>query len=268
VGAGCSERQNFSRVVQVFHQALVQWGAPAEVVRDHAQVFVALSPCLEQLDIHWSPIERGHPGQNLAEGGFAVQRRMLDADVVGGTAYDDVYRQHAQFVHDDQLWGHWAHQRTDGQGRVDSLSPEVILGQPQGRAVDPVRLRRVFRLRQLTRQVRESGQSRLHNFGFDVDRALWAQTVEVLIDDDAMHIEQAEQLLVLYPCLYDATQRRIITVDAQGRQPYRQLPVLQLALFTLELLRVVWEMPPYRRSPWSRQLPQAQQGSLFEQFAR
>ena len=26
VGAGCSERQNFSRVVQVFHQSLVQWG--------------------------------------------------------------------------------------------------------------------------------------------------------------------------------------------------------------------------------------------------
>jgi transposase len=268
VGAGCSERQNFSRVVQVFHQALAQWGAPQEVVSDHAQVFVALSPCLEQLDIHWSPIERGHPWQNLAEGGFAVQRRMLDAYVVGCTAHDDVYRQHAQFVHDYQFGGHWAHKRIDGQGRVYYQSPEVILGQTKGRAVDPVRLRRVFRLRQLTRQVRAYGQIRLHNFGLYVDRALWAQTVEVLIYDDALQIEHAEQLLVLYPCLYDATQRRIITVDAQGRQQYRHLPVLQLALFTLELLRVVWEMPPYRRSPWSRQLLQAQQGSLFEHFAR
>jgi hypothetical protein len=131
-----------------------------------------------------------------------------------------------------------------------------------------VRLRRVFRLRQLTRQVRKYGQIRLHNFGLYVDRALWAQTVEVLIYDDALQIEPAEPLLVLYPCLYDATQRRIITVDAQGRQQYRHWPVLQLALLTLELLRVVWEMPPYRRSPWSRQLLQAQQGSLFEHFAR
>jgi hypothetical protein len=179
-----------------------------------------------------------------------------------------VSRQHAQFVHAYQLWGHGAHTRSDAQGRVYYLSPEVILGQTKGRAVDPVRLRRVFRLRQLTRQVRASGQMRLHNFGLDVDRALWAQTVEVLIDDDALPIEPAEQLLVLYPCLYDATQRRIITVDAQGRPPYRHLPVLPLALVTRELLRVVWEMPPYRRSPWSRQLPQAQQGSLFEHFAR
>ena len=268
VGAGCSERQNFSRVVQVFHQALTPWGAPQDVVSDHAQVFAALSPCLEPLDIHWSPLERGHPWQHLAEGGFAVQRRMLDAYVVGCTAHADVYRQHAPFVHDDQFWGHWAHTRPDAQGRVDALSPEVILGQTQGRAVDPVRLRRVFRLRQLTRQVREYGQIRLHNCGLYVDRALWAQTVEVLIDDDAGHIEQAEPLLGLYPCFYEATRRRITTVDAQGRQQYRHLPVLPLALLTLELLRVVWEMPPYRRSPWSRQLLQPQQGRLFEHFAR
>ena len=57
-------------------------------------------------------------------------------------------------------------------------------------------------------------------------------------------------------------------VDAQGRQQYRHFPVLQLALFTLELLRVVWKMPPYRRLPSSRRLLQAQQGSLFERFAR
>jgi len=268
VGAGCVERQNLSQVVQVSHQAMVQWGAPEEVVSDHGQVFVALSPCLDQLDIRWSPITRGHPWQNLAEGGFAVQRRMLDAYVIGCTAHTDVYRQHAQFVQDYQFWGHWAHKRTDNQGRIYYLSPEVILGQTKGRTVDPVRLRRVFRLRQLTRQVREYGHIRLHNFGLYVDRALWAQTIEVLIYDDAIRIEQAEQLLVLYPCLYDPTQRRILTVDAQGRRQYHHFPVLQLALFTLELLQVVWQMPSYRRSPWSRRLLQAQQGSLFEHFAR
>src|SRR5690242_959328 len=30
VGAGCCERQNFSRIVQVFRQALTQWGAPEQ----------------------------------------------------------------------------------------------------------------------------------------------------------------------------------------------------------------------------------------------
>jgi transposase InsO family protein len=268
VGAGCCERQNLSRVVQVMHQALVQWGAPEEIVSDHAQVFVALSPCLDQLAIRWAPIERGHPWQNLAEGGFGVQRRMLDAYVVGCTERGHVYRQHAQFVQDYQFWGHWAHKRTAAQGRIYYLSPEVILGQTTGRAVDPVRLRRVLRLRQLTRQIRPYGQIRLHNCGLYVDRALWAQTVEVLIYDDALRVEQAEQLIVLYPCLYDPTQRRIMAIDAYGRQQYCHFPMVQLALFTLELLRVVWKLPSYRRSPWSHRLLQAQQGSLFEHFAR
>jgi hypothetical protein len=197
VGAGCSDRQNLSRVVHVLHGALVQWGAPEEVVSDHAQVFVALSPCLDQLDICWSPIARGHPWQNLAEGGFAVQRRMLDAYVVGCTAREHVYRRHAQFVQDYQFWGQWAHKQTEAQGRIYYGSPAVILGQTRGRAVDAVRLRRVFRLRQLTRQVRQYGQIRLHNFGLYVDRALWAHTVEVLIYDDALRVEQAEHLIVL-----------------------------------------------------------------------
>jgi hypothetical protein len=90
VGAACVERHNLSRVVQVVHQAIVQWGAPEAIVSDHAQVFVALSPCLDQLAIRWSPLERGHPWQHLAEGGFAVQRRMLDAYVVGCTAREHV----------------------------------------------------------------------------------------------------------------------------------------------------------------------------------
>jgi transposase InsO family protein len=123
VGAGCVERQNLSRVVQVVHQAIIQWGAPEEIVSDHAQVFVALSPCLDQLDIRWAPIERGHPWQNLAEGGFAVQRRMLDAYVVGCTKREHVYQQHAQFVQDYQFWGHWAHKRTDAQGWISTICP-------------------------------------------------------------------------------------------------------------------------------------------------
>jgi hypothetical protein len=45
------------------------------------------------------------------------------------------------------------------------VSPEVILANARGREIEPARLRRVFRLRQLTRQVRQHGQIRLHNFG-------------------------------------------------------------------------------------------------------
>jgi transposase InsO family protein len=41
VGAGCFDRQTFSQVVQVFRQAIEQWGAPEAVVSDHGAVFVA-----------------------------------------------------------------------------------------------------------------------------------------------------------------------------------------------------------------------------------
>jgi transposase InsO family protein len=118
VGAGCFERQHLSRLLQVFRQALTRWGAPRAVVSDHAAVCTALAPGLRQLGIQWSPITRGHPWQNLAEGGFSIQRWMLDAYVVGCTERERIYHQHAPFVHDDQFWGHWAHQRQDTQGRV------------------------------------------------------------------------------------------------------------------------------------------------------
>jgi transposase InsO family protein len=247
VGAGCCERQNFSRILHVFRHALTQWGAPEAVVSDHGAVFVALAPCLRQLDIEWSPTTKGHPWQNRAESGFAIQRRMLDAYVVGCTEREQVYQRHAQFVRDYQFWGHWAHKRRDVQGRVYYLSPEVILGQAQGRALDPLRLRRALRLRHLTRTVRQYGQIRLHNFGLYVEQGLWGHTVEVWIYDDVVRIEQGEHVVVSYPCRYDPRQRRIIDVQAHGRQQYCHIPVMQLVLWTLALARTVWRMPRYRR---------------------
>jgi hypothetical protein len=114
-----------------------------------------------------------------------------------------------QFVRDYQFWGHWAHTRQDDQGRLYDVSPEVMLGNAKGRLVEASHLRRIFRLRQLTRQVRQYGQIRLHNFGIYVDQSLWGQTLDVLIYDEALRIEQAEHLLVSYPCIYDTRARRI-----------------------------------------------------------
>ncbi len=136
-----------------------------------------------------------------------------------------------------------------------------------GRRGEPARLRRGFRLRQQTRQVRQQGQIRLHNFGLYIDHALWGETVEVLMYDDAVRIEQAEHLLVSYPCVYDAKQRRLTAVDGTGRQQYRDVPVVQRMLWTLELVRTVWRMPRYRRAPWRQEVLHAPQVSLFEYFA-
>ena len=116
--------------------------------------------------------------------------------------------------------------------------------------------------------MRQYGQIRLHNFGLYIDRGLWGQTVEVLIYDEAVRIEQAEHLLVSYPCVYDTVQRRITTIDPQGRQQYRQFQGLQFALLSVELMRSVWRMPPYQRSRWLRGRLHTLQGSLFEDFAQ
>ena len=139
---------------------------------------------------------------------------MLDAYVVGCTERAHVYRQHAQFVQEYPFWGHWAHKRQDAQGRVYYLSPEVILGRATGRALDPIRLRRAFRLRQLTRTVRQYGQIRLHNCGLYVEPGWWGQRVAVWVDDDRLRIEQAEPMVVSYPCVDDPRQRRITESDA------------------------------------------------------
>jgi hypothetical protein len=187
--------------------------------------------------------------------------------VVGCTARERVYHQHAQVVRDYQFWGHWAHKRRDTEGRVYDLSPEVVLGQAAGQAIDPTHLRRVFRLRPLTRTVRRHGQIRLHNFGLYVERDLWGHTVEVAVYDDMVRIEQAAPQVVSYPCVYDTRQRRITAVDATGRQPYLEVPVVQLVLFTRALVRTVWCMPHYRRRQESRHALSAPQVSLLPPFA-
>jgi hypothetical protein len=187
---------------------------------------------------------------------------MLDAYVVGCTERERVYHQHAPLVQDDQFWGHWAHTRQDTQGRVYDLSPAVMLGQATGQVIDPVHLRRVFRLRQLTRTVRQHGQIRLHTFGLYVERDLWGHTVEVVVSDEMVRIEQAAQPVVSYPCVYDTGQRQIPAVEASGRQQYLEVPVIQLVLFTLALVRTVWCMPRYRRTHEARQALSAPQMSL------
>ena len=58
---------------------------------------------------------------------------MLDAYVLDSPEREQVYRRHAQFVQDYQFWGHWAHKRTDPQGHIYYLSPEVILANVKGR---------------------------------------------------------------------------------------------------------------------------------------
>ena len=188
---------------------------------------------------------------------------MLDASVVGCTEREHGSRQHAQFVQADQFWGHWAQKRQDAQGRVSSLSPEVILGQATGRALDPLRLRRALRLRQLTRTVRQYGQMRLHNFARYVDHGLGGQPVEVLVYNDMVRIEQSAQLVVSYPCVYDPRQQRITEVDASGRQQYSQVPVMQLVLLALVLGRTVWRMPLSRRTTASQPALPALQISLW-----
>jgi hypothetical protein len=91
----------------------------------------------------------------------------------------------------------------------------------------------------------QPGYIRLHHFGLAVDPGLWGHTVEVLIDDEAVRIERADHLLVSYPCVYDPRQRRMTAVDAPGRQPDHQAPMVQFMLFTLALVRSVWRMPLY-----------------------
>jgi hypothetical protein len=141
-----------------------------------------------------------------------------------------------------------------------------MLGNAKGRVVEASRLRRVFRLRQLTRRVRQHGQIRLHNFGIYVNRSLWGQLIELLIYDEALRIEQADQLLVSYPCVYDTMQRRITAVAEQGRQQYRSFQLIQLMLLTLEVMRSVWRMPPHHWLQRPRRVLQGRQHSDVDGF--
>jgi len=68
-------------------------------------------------------------------------------------------------------------------------------------------------------------------------RACGGHTVEVWVYDDGVRIEQGEQTVASYPCVYDPRQRRLTAVDARGRQQYGHLPIVQLVLWALALGR-------------------------------
>ena len=171
-------------------------------------------------------------------------------------------RQHPPFVHGDQFGGHGAHKRADAQGRMDDLAPEVSLGTTRGRGLEPARLRRVCRLRHVTRTVRRQGQIRPYNVGIDVDRELWGHPVKALIYDDRPRVERAEHVLVTSPGSYDTRPRRITEGEASGRHQYHRVRVIQLVLFALGVARTGWRMPCYRRAQGPRQAVQARQMSL------
>jgi hypothetical protein len=91
--------------------------------------------------------------------------------------------------------------------------------------------------------------------------------VEVWVYDDVVRIEQGEQIVVSYPCVYAPRQRRITDIDPRGRQQYCNVPIMQLVLFTLALVRTVWRMPRYRRIAAPRRVLLAPQISLWQCFA-
>ena len=82
-----------------------------------------------------------------------------------------------------------------------------------------------------------------------------------------VRIEQAEQVVVSYPCVYEPRQRRITELDASGRQQYVEVPVIQLVFFALALMRTVWRMPLYHRRHAPRQARAELQMCLWAEFA-
>jgi hypothetical protein len=90
--------------------------------------------------------------------------------------------------------------------------------------------------------------------------------IEVLIDDDRLRRERAEDVLVTYPCGYDTRKRRITGLDDAQRHQYHQVQVIQWMLCAWEIARTVWRMPFYRRAQGQRRALQARQMRLPSHF--
>ena len=268
VGAGCFDRQNLSGWSSL-PPGYRPVGCAEAVVSDHVAVFLALAALPRSTRHSVGTHSKGHPWQNLAEGGFSIQRRMLDAYVVGCPDRETVYRQHAQFVQRLPVLGALGAQ-TPGcpgtavlrvaRGHTRECQGRDDRGQPPSAHLPPPPTH--------TPGAPAWSDSAAQLWASMWIRSLWGQTLDVLIYDEALRIEQAEHLLVSYPCVYDTRLRRITTVHEQGRQQYGDFQVIQLMLWTLGVMRLVWQMPPYRWSQRPRRVLHAHQQSLFESFAQ
>ena len=77
-------------------------------------------------------------------------------------------------------------------------------------------------------------------------------------------IEQPEHPLVSYACVDEPKQHRTTAVDEQGRQHGRQVQIIQLMCWALELVHGVWRLPRDPRAAWAPRLGHALNRRLFD----
>lgn len=165
----------------------------------------------QQLDVPLHFIKRS--ADNLAEAMFGVQRRLLDALVIGCTSVAQVEQAHGRFFVDYQEQGHWRHLRKDSRGRLYALAPVAVLGSAQGRAVSTPKLCEAFEGLRFERTLSETGHVRLQGWRFYVESGARRLKVEVIVYKDQLRVQHQQQLLARYACVADIPAERVLKVQ-------------------------------------------------------
>jgi transposase InsO family protein len=206
-----SYHQDLPALLQLLYAALSTYGCPEGIVSDHGAVFRAgdYVAILQALEIEPTYIELRKPWQNLIEAQFKVQLRLADFQFERAQTFEEIQTLHAAFVETFNTTRHWAHQeRPDGR-----RTPAEVLGWVRGRAVEPERLRHLFRQVQFLRTVNTYGFISIHRFYIYAEAGLSRQRVSIWIADGRLQIVYRETLIAQYRCAYDRRQRRLHEVS-------------------------------------------------------
>ena len=206
-----SRHQDEIAILQLLHAAFGDYGLPWGIVSDNGSVFTAdaFLDVLDGLEIQPCPIEKRQSWQSLIETQFNIQRRLADAKFKLADTFEEIQEQHAAFIQLFNTIRHWAHRdRTD-----DCLTPISVLAGRLGHAVEPPKLRRVFRQLQFSRVVNRHGCVSVQRFYIYAERGLAKQRVSVWLYQDQLHIEYQQTLLARYQYRFNRKAKRISHID-------------------------------------------------------
>jgi transposase len=193
-------------LLHVYFQALLRWGLWEEVISDHGGQFndhdwIRVN---KRLGIHHEMYPKGHPWQNLIESYFGIEARLGEYQWERCRTIEAAQEFHRELIRDYNRLPHWAHhRRNDGKH-----SPLAVLGNAQGKQIEPADLERAFGQRYSQRMTDARGFVRIGRWKIYIEEALPRTPIQLSYWDSKLRAEHQSHLLTEYQCKWGKKDSR------------------------------------------------------------
>ena len=220
--------QDAGVLLHVYFQALLRWGLWAELISDHGGQFrdhdwVRVN---KRLGILHEMYPKGHPWQNLIESYFGIEARLGEYQWERCKTIEAAQEFHRELIRDYNRLPHWAHHLRQDRKH----SPLAVLGEAQGKRIEPSDLERAFGQRYSQRMTDVHGFVRIGRWKIYIEESLPRTPIQLSYWDGKLRAEHQAHLLTEYQCKWGKkdSRPRVISHPLYHNHPFQSR---QMALF-------------------------------------